>query len=435
MILYLLLTVGLIALILTGFPVGFAAGIVSVIGAAMLFGDLLDPRVATMIARMAVTKIDSFLLLSIPFFLLAGRLMNSGGITDRLFGFVALATQPLKGGLGHANVLASVMFAGMSGSATADAVGLGTIEMRAMLANGYDRRFSAGVTAGSSLISPVIPPSIVLVAYAVQAEVSVAAMFFAAIVPGILLGLSFMAYITFRAYRFNYPSGPLPPWRPLFRSFGQAILPLMTPVIIIGGIYAGIFTPTEAAAVAALYALVLGVFVYREYGLTKLLAEVRGAMIDSAVIMLIIVFTSAFGIIMIRGQVATELAAFLTLLTADPTILMLLLMLFWIVVGFFMAQTPAVLILTPMLLPTAMAYGIDLVHLGIIMSMTLTLGLLTPPVGMVLYALVRVTELPFEKLAVVSLPYVLIAFAVILALAVFPDVVLFLPRLLLPGGL
>src|SRR3546814_245765 len=153
-----------------------------------------------------------------------------------------------------------------------------------------------------------------------------------------------MASVSYRAYRYDYPSGPLPPWRPLLRSFSQAILPLMTPVIIIGGIYAGVFTPTEAAAVAALYALILGVFVYREYGLTALLVEIRGAMLDSAVIMLIIVFTSAFGIIMIRAQVATELANFLTLLTADPTMLMLLLMVFWIVVGFFMAQTPAVLI-------------------------------------------------------------------------------------------
>ena len=185
---------------------------------------------------------------------------------------------------------------------------------------------------------------------------------------------------------------------------------------------------------AALYALILGVFVYREYGFAKLLAEVRGAMLDSAVIMVIIVFTSAFGIIMIRGQVATELADLLTLMTADPTILMLLLMVFWIVVGFFMAQTPAVLILTPILLPTATAYGIDLVHLGIIMSMTLTLGLLTPPVGMVLYALVRVTELPFERLTVVSLPYVVIGLGVILVLAVFPQLVLFLPQLLLAPG-
>lgn len=431
MTVYLLLTAGLIALILCGFPVGFAAGVVSVIGAATLFGDIFDPRVATMVARMAVTKIDSFLLLSIPFFLLAGRLMNTGGVTDRLFAFVALATQPLKGGLGHANVLASVMFAGMSGSATADAVGLGTIEMRAMMANGYDRRFSAGVTAGSSLISPVIPPSIVLVAFAVQAEVSVAAMFFAAIIPGIMLGGAFMLYISYRAHRYNYPSGPMPPAGPLLRSFMRALLPLMTPAIIIGGIYAGIFTPTEAAAVAALYAMLLGLVVYRGFGLRQLLLEIRGAMIDSAVIMLIIVFTSAFGVIMIRAQVATELADFLTQLTTDPTILMLLLMVFWIVVGFFMAQTPAVLILTPVLLPTATAYGLDLIHLGVIMSMTLTLGLLTPPVGMVLYALVRVTGLPFEKLAVVSLPYVLIALGVIVILAIFPDLVLFLPNLLM----
>ena len=431
MIVYLGLTVALIALILTGFPVGFGAGLVATAGAMILFGDVFDPRVSTMIARLAISKIDNFLLLAIPFFLLAGRLMNTGGITDRLFGFVAMATQPLKGGLGHANIGASVLFAGMSGSATADAVGLGTIEMRAMLANGYDRPFSAGVTAASSLISPVIPPSIVLVAYAVQAEVSVAAMFFAAIVPGLMLATVFMAYVSYRAWRDDYPTGPWPRLVPLARAFANALLPLLTPLIIIGGIYAGIFTPTEAAAVAALYATLLGVFVYRAVGPRQLWREVRGALVDSAVIMLIIVFTSAFGVIMIRAQVAGELAATLSALTGDPTVLLFLLTGFWLLVGFFMAQTPAVLLLTPILLPTANAYGIDLVHMGIVMSMTLTSGLLTPPVGMVLYALVRVTKVSFEKLAILCLPYVALAYLVIATLILMPDLVLYLPRALL----
>ncbi|MGH6903198.1 MAG: TRAP transporter large permease subunit, partial [Geminicoccaceae bacterium] len=196
-----------IGLIVVGMPVGFAAGLGAFVGAGLLFGDLFDPRVATMLARTALAKMDEFLLLAIPFFLLAGRLMNTGGITHRLFGFVAVLVRPLRGGLGHANVLASMLFAGMSGSATADAVGLGQIEMRAMRAQGYERGFSAGVTAASSLIGPILPPSIVLVAYAVQAQVSVAALFFAAVVPGVLMAAVFMAYVAFRAHRDGMQKG------------------------------------------------------------------------------------------------------------------------------------------------------------------------------------------------------------------------------------
>lgn len=419
-----------IALITIGMPVGFAAGISSLVGAGWLFGDFLDARVATMLARTALDKMNDFLLLAIPFFLLAGRLMNTGGITERLFGFVAVLVRPLRGGLAHANVLASMLFAGMSGSATADAVGLGQIEMRAMRAQGYERGFSAGVTAASSLIGPILPPSIVLIAYAVQAQVSVAALFFAAIVPGTLMALVFMAWVAYCASRDGMPKGSRATFVDIWTAFRQAILSLLTPAIILLGIYAGIFTPTEAAAVAALYALVLAVFVYREVGWRRLVQEVRGTFIDTAVIMLIIAFTSALGVVLIRSGVPTALAAVLAELTSSPTILLLLLFVLWLLTGCFMAQTPAVLILTPILMPIVQEFGINEIHFGIIMSLALTIGLLTPPVGMVLYALLRVTGLGFNQLVLVSFPYVLLLVGLTVFLILFPNVTLFLPSFL-----
>ena len=428
---YAFLAFALVILIMLGFPVGFGAGTVSMVGAGYFFGDFLDPRTSSMIARLAFAKINNFLLLAIPFFLLTGRLMNVGGITERLFGFVSVVSRPLKGGLGHANVLASMIFAGMSGAATADAVGLGTVEMRAMLQEGYDRDFSAGITAASSLIGPIIPPSIPLVAYGVIAEESIGSLFLGGVIPGTLMAVCFIIYVSYRARRGNYPSGSMAGIRELLVSFRNAFLPLMTPVIIIGGIYGGIFTPTEAAAVAAFYAMVLGLLFYREYGWRHLMREIKGTMIDTAVIMLVIAFTSAFGVVMIRGQVPDALAALITQITTDPTFLLFLFTILWMIVGCFMAETPAILILTPILLPTAEKFGIDPIHFGVVMTVALTIGLLTPPVGMVLYALIPVTELPFERLAVLAIPYILLSLIVVALTIVFPELVLWLPRMIM----
>jgi tripartite ATP-independent transporter DctM subunit len=423
----LVLVIGLIS---AGMPVGLAAGVASLAGAAWFFGDILDPRVATMIARTSLDKMNDFLLLAIPFFLLAGRLMNSGGITERLFAFVAVLVRPIRGGLGHANVLASVFFAGMSGSATADAVGLGQIEIKAMTSAGYDHRFSAGVTAASALISPILPPSIVLVAYAVQAQVSVAALFFAAIVPGLLMAGVFMAWVGYCARIYGFPKGAHATLAEIWGAFRPAVLAILTPAIILVGIYAGLFTPTEAAAVAALYALIVTVFIYREVGWRRVIEELRGTFIDTAVIMLIIAFTSVLGVVLIRSGVPGELASFFASLTNSSTILLLLLLILWLIVGCFMAQTPAVLILTPILMPIVQRFGINEVHFGIVMTLALTIGLLTPPVGMVLYALVRVTGLSFHSLVRVSTPYVILLVALTIVLIVFPDLSLAMPRLL-----
>jgi tripartite ATP-independent transporter DctM subunit len=419
-----LMVVFLVTLVL-GVPIAFTL-LVAGLAAVWVKGSL-PPLVAV---QQMFAGLDSFPLMAIPFFILAAELMTGGALTEVLLRFASQLIGHVRGGLGHANVLASMFFAGMSGSATADAVGLGQIEIRAMEAEGYDKRFSVGVTAASALLSPIIPPSIVLVAYAVQAQVSVAAMFFAAIVPGLLMAGCFMAWVAVSARRLGFPKGAVASLGELWRGFRGSILALMTPAIILVGIYTGLFTPTEAAAVAALYALIVTVFVYREVGWGRVLAELRGTLMDTAVIMLIIAFTSTLGVVLIRSGVPTALAQFLASLTSSPSLLLMLLLVLWLIVGCFMAQTPAILILTPILLPIADTFGVNQVHFGIVMALALTIGLLTPPVGMVLYALVRVTRFPFGELVRVSYPYVLMLVALTIVLILFPTLTLFLPRLL-----
>ncbi|MER0240283.1 TRAP transporter large permease [Fulvimarina sp. MAC8] len=421
------LTLGLVLMIVAGLMIAISAGLASIIGGLLIFGDPFGTLVPKMVARFAIDRIDNFLLLAIPFFILAGRLMNSGGVTERLFDFVATLVSRLRGGLGHANVLASFIFAGMSGSATADVVGLGAIEMKAMRANGYDEGFSAGVTAASSILGPVLPPSIVLIAYAVQAEQSVATLFLAAIVPGILLALCFMAWVAYRAKRMKMPSGTWPEAGDLGRKAIRAFLPMLTPGIILAGIYGGIFTPTEAAAIAVLYALVLTMGIYRELSVRALIEQLKGTALDTATLMFIIAMTSAFGVIMLRLGLPQALASLVTDISEDPTIVLFLLMAVWLLVGCFMAQTPAIIILTPILLPIADRIGLDLVHFGVVMAMSLTVGLLTPPVGMVLYALKKVAYVPIGVLFRVSVPYVVIALVFLSVLILVPSIVTALP--------
>ncbi|MCS0502021.1 TRAP transporter large permease [Ancylobacter mangrovi] len=422
-----ILTLALIGLIMSGLMIAVAAGLASIVGGLALFGDPLGARVPMMISRFSIDRIDNFLLLAIPFFILAGRLMNTGGVTVRLFDFVAALVQPLRGGLGHANVLASFVFAGMSGSATADVVGLGAVEMKAMRAKNYPDAFSAGVTAASSLLGPVIPPSIVLIAYAVQAEQSVATLFLAAIVPGILLALAFMSWVAYQAHVQKMPEGSWPSASEVGRKAVHALLPMLTPGIILTGIYGGVFTPTEAAAVAVLYALLLTTLVYRELTWRDLLEQLKGTALDTATLMFIIAMTSAFGVIMLRLGLPQALVGLVVGISSNPTIVMFLLLIVWLLVGCFMAQTPAIIILTPILMPIASQIGLDMVHFGVVMALALTVGLLTPPVGMVLYALKKVADVPLGTLFRVSVPYVVIAVAVLCLLILVPGLVTALP--------
>lgn len=417
----------LLALMLLRVPVAFSLALSSF--AYILYSGL--PPVLLM--HNMVNGMDSFPLLSIPFFILAGALMNGAGITARIFGFARAIVGWMHGGLGHVNVGASIIFAGMSGAAVADAGGLGAIEVKAMREAGYDDDFSVGVTAASSTIGPIIPPSLPLVIFGVMASVSIGKLFVAGIVPGLLMAAALSAMIWWISRSRNYPRDVAFSVRTVATRFRAAFLPLMTPVIIVGGIVSGAFTPTEAAICAAAYALLLGVVLYGSLTRRKLAVISLETIETTAAIMMIVGAATVFAWILTANQVAARFAEFVLSFTDNKTVVLLLIMGVVLIVGLFMETIAAISILVPVLMPVAAQFGIDPVHLGIIVILNLMLGLLTPPVGMVLFVLARVSKVPFEQCVRATLPFLAPLLAVLLLLSFVPDLVLWLPDLLYGG--
>lgn len=414
----------LLALMLLRVPIAFSLALSSF--AYILYSGL--PPVLLM--HNMVNGMDSFPLLSIPFFILAGALMNSAGITARIFGFARAIVGWMHGGLGHVNVGASIIFAGMSGAAVADAGGLGAIEVKAMREAGYDDDFSVGVTAASSTIGPIIPPSLPLVIFGVMASVSIGKLFVAGIVPGLLMAAALSAMIWWMSRSRNYPRDVAFSVRTIATRFRAAFLPLMTPVIIVGGIVSGAFTPTEAAICAAAYALLLGVVLYGSLTRRKLAVISLETIETTAAIMMIVGAATVFAWILTANQVAAHFAEFVLSFTDNKTVVLLLIMGVVLIVGLFMETIAAISILVPVLMPVAAQFGIDPVHLGIIVILNLMLGLLTPPVGMVLFVLARVSKVPFEQCVRATLPFLVPLLAVLLLLSFVPGLVLWLPDLL-----
>ena len=373
---------------------------------------------------------NSFPLLAIPFFILAGALMNSAGITARIFGFARAVVGWLHGGLGHVNIGASIIFAGMSGAAVADAGGLGNIEIKAMREAGYDSDFSVGITAASSTIGPIIPPSLPLVIFGVMASVSIGQLFVAGIVPGLLMALSLFVMVWFMARKRGYPRDTAFSPSTIAIKFKSAFLPLMTPVIIVGGIVTGAFTPTEAAIAAAVYALFLGLCIYRTLTGRKLAVICLETIETTASIMMIVGAASVFAWILTANQVAGHFAQFALSFTESKIVVLLLIMAVVLIVGLFMETIAAISILVPVLMPVATNFGIDPIHLGIIVILNLMLGLLTPPVGMVLFVLSRVSKVPFEQCVKATMPFLAPLVSVLLLLTFVPELVLWLPQLL-----
>ena len=420
-----LLFVLVFAFLIMGFPVAIALG-----GSSLIYVLLSGQVPDLVVVHRMVNGVDSFPLLAVPFFILAGNLMNTAGITNRIFDFAKACVGWLRGGLGHVNIGASVIFAGMSGAAVADAGGLGTIEIKAMRDAGYDPDFSVGVTAASSTIGPIIPPSLPMVIYGVVASASIGQLFAAGFLPGLLMAVSLMVMVAWYARRRNYPRDARFAWGQLGLAFLRAFLSLMTPVIIVGGILFGIFTPTEAAIAASVYALALGLLVYRTLTWRRLVRVSFDTVETTSIIMLIVAGASIFAWILTSNRVTEHFASFILAVTDNPYLVLLVINVILVIVGCFMETIAAITILVPVLLPVVVKLGIDPVHFGVIMVLNLMIGLLTPPVGMVLYVLSRVSGVPFERCVAATAPFLVPLVTVLVLVTFVPALSMWLPTLI-----
>ena len=410
--------------LIMGMPVAFCM-MCSAVFYCMTYGESIN-----MVLTRTIAGPSSFTLMALAFFILAGNIMNNGGVTDQIFAFCKKAVGWIPGGLGHANVLASVIFAGMSGAAVADAGGLGAIEVKAMRDDGYDDEFSVAVTGASSIIGPIIPPSIPVVVYAVAAGVSVGKLLIGGIFPGLVLAFCMMVYIYFVSKKRHYPRHKFEGLPALGRSFVKSIPALLTPCIILGGILTGICTPTEASAVAVAYALVLSL-VSRNLSLKDLPKILDDTILTTMSVLFIVGCANGFGYIITIAQLPQQMIDLFSTFISDRYTALLLINLFLLVVGMLMESLSALTLLTPILVPIAMSYGIDPVHFGIVMILNLMIGMLTPPVGMVLFVLSRMTPVPFEKICKAMIPFIVMCLVALVIIALFPPVVTFLPNLLM----
>lgn len=449
-----------------GIPVAIAMA-----GASLIYLFFAQSSPPFVVIHRMVSGIDSFPLLAVPFFILAGNLMNNAGITNRIYNYALALVGWLKGGLGHVNVVGSVVFAGMSGTAIADAAGLGTIEIKAMKDHGYSTEFAVGVTAASATLGPIIPPSLPFVIYGMIANVSVGALFLAGILPGILMALLMMLTVAYFAHKNGWGADikfewskvikaltetavvvgwPLAIWW-VVKTFGtppqmtvfialamlfvadkyfkfQAVLPIMTPIILIGGMTTGVFTPTEGAIAACVWALILGFFWYRTLNLKMFVKVCLDTVETTATVLFIVAAASIFGWMLTATGVTTAISAWVLGFTQEPWVFLLLANLLMLFVGCFLEPTAAITILVPILVPICQQLGIDLVHFGLIMVLNLMIGLMHPPMGMVLFVLARVAKLSVERTTMAILPWLFPLLGSLAVITYFPSLVLWLPK-------
>lgn len=421
-----LATVGLgwLVLVLVGVPIGVAMMFVSMgyfywSGMGIIFS----------VQRM-VDGLNSFPLLAVPLFILAASILNSAGIAQQLFGFARALVGHITGGLGHVNVLASLFFSGMSGSAMADAGGLGKMEIEAMREAGYDDDFSGAVTAASSMIGPLVPPSITMVLYGVTSNTSIGALFLGGVVPGFLCAFSLMVMVWLLARRRGYPVDPRASVGDIVQLFVGSLPALLTPLVIIGGIFTGYFSPTEAAAVTVFYALLIDLLFYRELTLRKLWNSLYETAATSSAIATIIAGVSLMGYVLAREQAPQQIAQLFLSLADGPITFLIAVNLMIFVLGSFVESLVILLIVVPILVPIAQGFGIDPIHFGIVVVLNLMISILTPPMGMALFIVAQVGGIPFPRLAKAILPWLIPPIVVLILVCAFPILATGLPSLM-----
>ncbi|MGN7298589.1 TRAP transporter large permease [Ferdinandcohnia sp. SAFN-114] len=417
-----------IILMLIGVPIAFVIGIVALLG---IFGIPYTPE-ATVPMKM-VNGLDSFVLLAVPLFILAANLMNSGKISEKLINLALAIVGPIRGGLAHANVLVSMMFAGVSGAAQADTAGVGKILIPSMLKQGYDKETAVGVTAASSTVGVVIPPSIPMIIFAGLTNASIGALFLGGIVPGILIGLGMMIFIYILARKRNYPRSKRVEMKKFAKLFFEAIPALLTPIIIIGGIISGFFTATEAAAVASLYTLIVCMFYYKTLKVKDLPKILMDTLALSSLSLFALAAASALGELMSYYQLGTIAQEFFANNVGTEWLFIIIVIGFFLFVGTFMDAIPAMILFVPVILPTALQFGIDPVHLGLIVVITLAIGLITPPYGLCLLLAAKIGDMSIERSFVAVIPYIAIIIVVLLFIAFFPEIAFYIPKLINPG--
>lgn len=421
-----ILFVGFIAFVLLRVPITMAIG-VSVLAALFYIG--LGNQLYTLPLHV-LEGVDNTALLAVPFFIMAGNLMNAVGMTDKIFNFATALVGHFRAGLAQVNVLASMIFAGVSGAAVADCAGLGMVEIKAMRERGYPADFAAAVSVASSVVGPIIPPSISLVIYAYLSDTSVARLFLAGIIPGILIGLSLMLYNRSIADRRGFPREPRASARQILRSAVDGIAALVAPGIILGAIVTGFTTATEAGVLACAYSLLLGV-VYRTINFKRLWEAVTDTMLITSVIMIIVGYSQVMGWLLAYEQIPQEMANAVLLVTENRSVFLALLIVFLLAIGCVIEGVPAKLILVPMLLPIIDQFGIDRVHFGLIITFSLLIGIATPPMGIGLYIMVEVAKVPFEKVTMAVLPFLVPLISVLILITYIPALTLWLPNLVM----
>ncbi len=415
-----------ILLLAIGVPIAFVLGLSSLL--YLWIGEI--PLV--LLSQRFFVGIDSFLLLAVPLFVLAGKLMNETGITDRLINFFIILMGHIRGGLAYITIITSVFFSGITGTGAADAAAIGSILIPAMIKEGYKADYAAAITAVAAVIGPTIPPSVAMVVYGASAGVSVAKMFLGGIVPGLLIATVLMFVVWRSAKNLNVPVRERQLTLSSFiKGFFDATLALFMPFIMIGGVIFGIFTPTEAAGVSVLYSAIIGFFIYHRLTLRNLLKQIYDTALITGTILVIIAFANLFGWILAAEDIPGVVARAIIRITDNPFIILLMINILFLIVGCFMETLASVVLLTPILLPLAIAIGLDPVHFGIIMVVNLNIGLVTPPVGVCLFVASPIANVPIEKIFKAAIPFVVAMIGVLLLITYIPDIAMFIPKLFL----